>query len=286
MTNRPSSTSVDRSISAESSSLCATLVALVDKLDQEELTGTEVIGWSCPVLSFGSPYYSQVATVGINPSNREFVDETGVELNGPNRRFHTLESLGLTSWSSADARHLSLILETYSSYFSLNPYSSWFRPLEVLLSGIDASYYDFPSTACHFDLIPYATSRKWSELSSQQQSTLLRIAGNTLGLMVRDSLVELLILNGHAVVKQVESLCGIRFKTEPVPSWVLPRKATQDVQGIAFRGRVDTLAGIQLGREVELLGFNHNLQGSFGVSNTVVSAIKDWISQNIEYEKW
>ena len=286
MTGRASSTSLDHSIVSDPSSLCATLAALVDRLDLEELSGTNVIGWSCPVLSFGSPYYSQVATVGINPSNREFVDEAGRELKGTNRRFHTLESLGLASWLDADARHLSLILDSYRSYFELNPYSGWFRPLEILLSGIEASYYDSPNTACHFDLIPYATSRKWSDLTSQQQSTLLRIAGNTLGLMVRDSTVELLILNGHAVVKQVESLCHLRFKSEPVPSWTLPRKGTHDVEGIAFRGRVDTLAGIHLGREVEILGFNHNLQGSFGVSTTVVSAIRDWISQSIEYEKW
>lgn len=277
---------LDHSISSEPHSFYSTLATLVDRLALEDLSDTEVIAWSCPVLSFGSPYYSQVATVGINPSNREFVDETGRELKDANRRFHTLDSLGLASWSNADASHLSLILESYGSYFELNPYSSWFRPLEVLLSGVEASYYDSPNTACHFDLIPYATLRKWSELTSQQQSTLLRTAGNTLGLMVRDSTVELLVLNGHAVVRQVESLCSLRFKSEAVPSWDLPRKATDNVEGIAFRGTIDTLAGIHLGREVEILGFNHNLQGSFGVTNTVISAIRDWISQNVECQKW
>src|SRR3712207_6258313 len=83
-----------------------TLTTLIDRLDSSAILGTNVIGWGCPVPSFGDLSSSKVATLGLNPSNREFVDEAGNELEGPSRRFHTLTSLGLRSWSEVDARHL------------------------------------------------------------------------------------------------------------------------------------------------------------------------------------
>ena len=270
----------------ESSNLYATLATLIDRLDGEIAIRAEAIGWSCPILSFGNPSLSHVATVGINPSNREFMDAAGAELKGPSRRFHTLQSLDLTSWSDADARHLTLILETYCTYFTGNPYNNWFRRLELLLSGLGVSYYDSLHTACHFDLVPYATERKWSELALKKQSSLLGIAGNSFGPIVRDSSVDLLILNGNTVVRGLEALSGVQFDSEPIHAWALQRKSTHDVQGVSFKGKVDMLAGVHLGRDVKVIGFNHNIQSSFGVSTEVVSSIRNWISQTIECEEW
>jgi hypothetical protein len=75
-------------------------------MDSPALVDTNVIKWGAPVPSFGDLSSSFVATVGLNPSNREFVDDSGQELCDSERRFHTLHSLGLSSWSDVDARHL------------------------------------------------------------------------------------------------------------------------------------------------------------------------------------
>ena len=75
------------------------------------------------------PSVAQVATVGINPSNLEFMDEAGNELQGAARRFHTLTSLGLQSWGEADSRHLETIAHSCSAYFDRNPYDRWFKRL-------------------------------------------------------------------------------------------------------------------------------------------------------------
>jgi hypothetical protein len=42
---------------------------------------------------------------------------------------------------------------------------------------------------------------------------------------------------------------------------------------------VDTLSGISLGSPLRVLGFNHNLQSSFGVTNKVIHAIRNWITR-------
>ena len=120
-----------------SSTVFAVLTTLIDRLDSDSITATGIIPWSCPVPVFGDWISSQIATLGINPSFREFVDQSGEQLRGTNRRFHTLESLGLETWAEADVRHFELIMDTYTAYFSRNPYDTWFKKLDFAISGAD-----------------------------------------------------------------------------------------------------------------------------------------------------
>lgn len=266
----------------------STLATLIDRLDSSAVSKMDVIRWGCPVAAFGDLLSSRVATVGLNPSNREFVDEAGEELQGASRRFHTLRSLGLRSWSEVDARHLRMILDSYSSYFLANPYDRWFKRLDHVISGTGASFYDtslqasFYGTslqACHLDLIPYATLRKWTDLTAQQRSSLLTVAGDTLGLLLRDSQIRLLILNGNSVVQQFQDIAGVRLERYEMPAWSLPRQSQPGVMGVAYQGEVDVVSGIALGHQVQVLGFNHNLQSSFGVTNEVINGIRRWIGE-------
>lgn len=258
-----------------------TLTTLIDRLDSPAVSGTDVIRWGCPVPSFGDLSSARVATLGLNPSNREFVDELGDELQGAFRRFHTLASLGLQSWSDVDARHLRLILESCRTYFLGNPYDRWFKRLDQVVSGAKASFYDASCGACHLDLIPYATARKWTELAARQRSLLLAVAADTLGLLLRDSPVRILILNGRSVVEQFQDVAGIRLERQQMPAWSLVRWPKPDVMGLAYRGVVHTLSGIRLPHEILVLGYNHNLQSSFGVTNEVILAIRAWISRAV-----
>ena len=265
---------------ADSYSLYQTLITLVDRLDSDAMADTGVMDWSCPVPSFGDPMHARVATLGINPSNREFVNGQGRELEGVYRRFHTLQSLRLESWSRAGARHLGMVLDACCSYFMHNPYAGWFNRLEFVLSGLNVSYYGHPGTACHFDLIPYATERKWSELQGRQRAALMDVAQDTLALMLRDAPVSILILNGNSVVKRFQDLAKVNLDSQPIPEWSLKRKDRPDVRGVSYKGTIGTLAGIGLDRNVTVVGFNHNLQSSFGINREVIRSIRDWITHN------
>lgn len=256
----------------------STLTTLIDRLDSTVAYGASVIRWSCPVPSFGDLSKSRVATLGLNPSSREFLDESGNELEGASRRFHTLTSLGIKSWPQVDARHLEMILKTCRSYFLGNPYNRWFKRLNEVVVGANASYYDAASRACHLDLIPYATARKWTELTAQQRSSLVTLSQDTLALLLRDSPIRILILNGRSVVERFQEMSGVRLEGQQMIGCSLPRQSKPDVVGFGYKGVVDTVSGIALGHEVMVLGFNHNLQSSFGVTNEVVRAIRDWIS--------
>ena len=252
------------------------------RLDRAAALGTDVIEWSSPVPSFGDIATARVATVGLNPSNREFVDQMGQELEGEFRRFHTLASLGLPSWLDADARHLRLILLSCQEYFARNPYDTWFKRLDAVLSGAHVSYYGPTSNACHLDLIPFATMRKWTELSGRQRSLLLSVAEDTLALLLRDSPIRVIVLNGMSVVDHFQSVAGLTLNREQIPDSTLPRAGRPDVGGYGFRGTLRSLSGTTLPQEVLILGYNHNLQSSFGVTKGVIQAIRNWLSSSIE----
>lgn len=257
-----------------------TLSTLVERLNNPALPKANVIPWSCPVPSFGDLTRSRVATVGINPSNREFVDMQGNELDGENRRFHTLNSLGLASWSRANEKHFQLITDSCKDYFNRNPYNGWFKSLDNIIAGTHASFYGKSNKACHLDLIPYATANKWTELTSKQRALLIELAGDTLALLLQNTPIRLLILNGRAVIEHLQAISGTTLSKREIASWTLFRNTGQDVTGYAYKGIINEMSGIKLKREVRVLGFNHNIQSSFGVTSKVKTSIKQWIARN------
>lgn len=255
------------------------LSSLVQRLDDSTLSETSIIPWSSPVLAFGNVSNSRVATLGLNPSNREFVDAFGQELDGPLRRFPTLQSLGLARWSDVSTRHLRLMVNSCRAYFFRNPYDAWFRRLDHLISGTKASFYADSAMACHLDLIPYATSCKWTALTSRQRSLLVAMGGDTLGSLLRDSPIRVLILNGSSVIRHFQQISGIHLEKKAMRDWALPRRGSSSVPGFAYCGAVRALLGVTLDREVKVLGFNHNIQSSFGVTTHVTDSIRRWITR-------
>ena len=254
------------------------LSTLVHRLDEPYLRDLRVIPWASPILSFGNVSQSKIATLGLNPSNREFVDLARDELAGYERRFHTLASLELKQWSDVKEKHLRDILESCNNYFFGNPYDAWFQALDKLIIGANASYYGMFSNACHLDLVPYATECKWVELTSAQKNALLKSGGDAFGLLLCESPIELLVLNGQSVIENLQLVSDTTFQREAIPDWTLPRKTNPGVVGYAYTGKICQISSIGLGREISVLGFSHNIQSSYGVTTKVKTSIQEWIT--------
>ncbi len=231
-------------------SVTALLPGLVKALALPEALRAGIIPWASPIPVFGDPTRARVATLGINPSSREFVDEAGCELEGTLRRFHTLRSLGLARWQDVEPSHLQAITQYCLDYFYRSPYDAWFKKLDYIVSGAGATYYGFASSACHLDLVPFATGRKWGELKADQRSALLGMSGDSLGVLL------------------------------------LPRARVPGVIGSAKWGIASSVAGVRLGCDVLVLGFNHNLQSSFGVTRVVMKAIREWVAEVGGTSRW
>jgi hypothetical protein len=252
----------------------------VERLTSSDLRKSNVIGWASPVPFFGEIATAKIATVGINPSNREFVDVAGLELSGFERRLPTLQSLRLQRWAQADATHLRLIASACRRYFHRNPYTQWFHALNQTLVATGASFYGAGAQACHLDLVPYATGKKWSGLTPTERRLLLDLSQDAFGVLLRESPIELLVLNGRAVVRHFEELTGICLDAAVVGEWQLARAGRAHVPGIAYSGTIDRLGDVHLDRPVRVLGYNHNLQSSFGITTAVTASIAGWLGRH------
>lgn len=255
------------------------ITSMVDALDDTSNHSSGVITWSSPVPVFGRLLESEVASVGLNPSNREFLDAEGVELWGDARRFPSLRSLKIKRWGDAESSHLRSVVESCSHYFLRNPYDTWFRRMDQILGGAGVSFYDPLRPACHLDLIPFATHCKWSELSSSQRLKLNSMAGSAIGHLVASSPLRVIVLNGRSVVEQFQAAARTRLKKVRMPSWNLSRLSGGSVAGYSYKGTATELHGVDLARPIVVLGYNHNVQSSYGVSSKVVGRIRAWIGQ-------
>ncbi|SBS24902.1 hypothetical protein MSP8887_00071 [Marinomonas spartinae] len=256
------------------------IFSMIQKLSLKEIKNSNVIDVAAPIISFGDFSKSKVATLGLNPSDKEFFSSSGDELYGVNRRFHTLRSLCLDDWKNVNEDMLKDIKNTCLNYFRLNPYDRWFKPLDYIVSGSGFSYYDEFFSACHLDIFPYATHIKWGDVPEKEKSNLISIGSEFLSEIINNSEIEVIILNGKSVVLNFEKISGYQLESTEISSWRLPRKKN-DVKGISYTGNIDKIGNIKLHRNIKLLGFNHNIQSSFGVTNNVKKSIRSWIEMEL-----
>lgn len=250
------------------------------KITKPSVLASDVIPWSSPVPFFGKAQNASIATVGINPSNREFMDQFGRELTGPERRFSTLGSLGLDRWSDAKDRDLEELLDGCCNYFHKRPYELWFNKLETIASQTRASYYAESNPLCHLDLVPYATSEKWASLDGKKKKALLEATNDLLLRVIESSNIELLILNGRSVAEVTSRSLGIDLDSTHIAKFDLMRTTSTNVIGIGYTGLITKIRNRKINRKIRVLGFNHNIQSSFGITTSVIKNISNWIGLN------
>ncbi len=121
------------------------------------------VAGSLPVLFFGDLLKASIVTVGLNPSDREYLDRGRKELTGTKRRFETLASLGADRRETLTSAQCEQALATMRAYYRPGkPVYGWFRSLDRVVQGMGFRY-DAGEVA-HLDLVQEATSPTWSAL--------------------------------------------------------------------------------------------------------------------------
>jgi hypothetical protein len=120
-----------------------------------------------------------------------------------------------------------------------------------VLKALGVSYYD--GTACHLDLVQWATDPTWAGLKPVEiRLKLLRDDVQFFRQQLEQESLKLLLVNGQSVVSQLKKsgVCDI-----------------EEIEAIAGFGNYDTkmYVGTAFGR-VAIVGWSTNLQSSFGVS--------------------
>lgn len=223
--------------------------------------GCSVVPGSTPVVAFGDPTTAAIATLGLNPSKQEFLDPRGNELDGSMRRFETLKSLGVHSLAEASDAAVARAFDACRQYFHRNPYR-WFDQLEAVLGQIGGSYYN--GSACHLDLVQWATNPTWGRLNKGTKDRLLAEGVGFLLEQLRLEQVRLLLLNGRRVLMEFERTFGQRLVQRNAP-----------IEGGVVRCRFFTghVNGIRV------VGWSTNMQSSFGVSNEIRRLIAERVAE-------
>jgi hypothetical protein len=236
--------------------------------------GVRVVDGSTPVVSFGDLRKARIATLAINPSYGEFLYSRGDrEREGVDRRLETLRSLRCEDLAGAPREVIQKAFSSCNSYFTRRPYA-YFGKLETVLRHLNASFYD--GSACHLDLVQWATKPRWIELDSWEREGLLQADVPFLKSQLLQEHLRLVVVNGSGVRDQYERFFGISLREVQFP----PHTHLEVSGGPSisfFQGRTS------YGQHV--VGWNINLQSSFGVSRENVRAIAEHVARIVSSPK-
>jgi hypothetical protein len=126
--------------------------------------------------------------------------------------------------------------------------------LERILKQLDASYYN--GSACHLDLVQWATDPVWGDLPEIEKTKLIDSDLPFLAQQLSQENFRLLLLNGTGIVKAYEKHLGGKLTESP----------------FSDLGRLKLFTGSNA-RGLKVVGWNINLQTSYGVSNKEIDEI-------------
>ena len=204
---------------------------------------------STPVVAFGNPMTAKVATVGINPSSREFLDAKGNLLAEDNRRLADYQSLGIKSHTDITPDIAKRVLEESNSYFTRDEsVYQWFEPLQkYVLDPAGVSFRD--SSAAHLDLVQWSTAPVWGAIKdSKARDLLIQDDIRFLGEMLQAGSYRTLFMNGSTVVRTLEKFGLVEIEQD---GWTPLGKGIK--KSALWKGRV-------LGSNTTCLGWSLNLQ--------------------------
>jgi hypothetical protein len=191
-----------------------------------------------PVLFFGDLFAAKVATVGLNPSDQEYLTKGGQMLAGPAQRFATLASLGAPDRASLTNAHCDEAIERMRDYYDEGKpvYGSWFNALSRVVDGFGVSFRD--RTAAHLDLLQESTSPVWSELPASEREALLAQDLPFLDWEIRRFPLKAVICTAKTVGVHVRNQLGVQVDEEGTLARIKWWVGHADVDGreIGFAG--------------------------------------------------
>lgn len=138
---------------------------LLDKISEPLPTTTKIVEGSIPIVFFDNVEKAEIATLSLNPSNKEF------EHNSVIRRCVDRKKLGVSDNQKLTREQAESVYQSLLLYFKVNPYKAWFNPMNKLFQIKGYKYYN--DKIVHLDISPWATSSKWDSLSQVERESII-----------------------------------------------------------------------------------------------------------------
>jgi hypothetical protein len=179
---------------------------------------------SLPVLFFGDLLTARVVTVGLNPSRQEYLDRSGRELDGAQRRFETLRSLGVAARCHLTDEQCDRAMQRMREFYRPGkPIYWWFRSLDRVTRAMGLQYER--GEVAHLDLVQEATDPTWSSLEQTRsvEAQALRSADLPfLRWQVETFPLRAVVCDGRTVFDKVCRLLGgrtVQIGTQALVTW-------------------------------------------------------------------
>lgn len=241
-------------------------------------TPATVLG-TLPVLFFGDLLEAEVATVGLNPSDQEYLSKGGLMLTGAAQRFATLASVGATNRASLTEVQCEEAIVWMRNYYAPGkPVYGWFNALTRVVEGFGASFRE--RTAAHLDLVQEATSPVWGDLPKAEKAALLERDLPFLEWELRAFPLRAVICTGKTVSVNVRQRLGVTVVEEGELALIKWWVGFADVKGreVGFAGwnyplaRATGLGAVGETELGQLLAARLGLEGSSGRSERTAVA--------------
>ena len=213
-----------------------------------------VVHQSTPVLSFGDFQNAGIFTLGINPSNLEFVDKKGELLKNKLRRLQTLSSLKASDCTSLSQKQSMKVFDGCIDYFNRRPYN-WFDKFGPIIEAIGHSFYS-PPFAAHVDLVQWATKTKWGKISSGEQKMLIQEGRSFLEYQLQSENVHTILLNGRTVINAFHDWSNVKL----------------EYSSLNLQKGGELVTGFYDNR-IRIIGWSVNIQSSWGVTSEDISKL-------------
>jgi hypothetical protein len=231
---------------------------------------------STPVIWFGDYENAAACTVSLNPSDLEFYKHPKKQkdyispanlLSCKDERLCSRETLKKEDHEKLTDTNAEMVKESCTNYFEKNPYKGWFDPFDKFIKRFGAySYYDH--TCVHLDLVQWATTPKWSDLSEETKQKHL---DNDLPVLkhLLEKGFEVMFLNGSTVVENTSKCLDIQLEH---------KKA-----GFKNKNGRDQTITIYYGtyKKTKVVGWNTYLQSPSAGSHENIGLLCDAIKKNI-----
>lgn len=166
------------------------------------------------MLFFGDLFGASVATVGLNPSDREYLTRGGEMLSGSSQRFATSKSLGASDRVALTDVQCDQAIDVMRNYYEEGKpvYGSWFNALTRVVVGFGVSFRE--RSAAHLDLVQEATTPVWSGLPDAEKQALLERDLPFLAWEIGAYSLTTVICTGKTVGDHVRRLFGVTTDAE------------------------------------------------------------------------
>ena len=156
-------------------------------------------------------FAAQIATVGLNPSDQEYLDPHGGMLAGAKQRFATLASLGAADRTLLTDQQADEAIEWMRGYYEHGkPVYGWFSALNRVAEAFGLSFQS--GGVVHLDLVQEATKPTWSRLPSEERESLLALDLPFLEWQIRTFPLRAVICTSKTVGTHVMSRLGVEVE--------------------------------------------------------------------------